>query len=187
MRQPHDRAEATDDSPDAAGSRSQKRRDALAVLALARQLVELPPSRLARLGLDEDLREEITTCRRTPSHIAHKRQLAFLAKKMRQHDDAEFATLRAELGEDRNRQRQENAELHRLEALREELLASDAALSTLIAAHPNVDRQHLRSLIRRAREEKAHANAPARAYRELHRLLKSLDTGADQAPPPPAA
>jgi len=155
-------------------SRTQQRREALAVLALATQLLELPASRLARLELPDDVRHEIDVTRRITAHIARKRQLAFLAKVMRRHGDEAFASVRAELGENRERQRQENAAMHRLEATRDRLIGEDeTALHELIAQHPQIDRQHLRSLIRQARTERD-ADKPPRAYREIFRLLKEL-------------
>lgn len=166
------------DEQDYGPSRTQQRREALAVLALATQLVELPPSRLAKLELPEDVVEEIANVRRISSHIARKRQLAFLAKKMRRHDEAVFDSVRAELGENRERQRQETAAMHRLEALRERLLEDDEAAAALIAEHPSIDRQHLRSLVRQARSERA-ANKPPRAYREIFQLLKELQPEED--------
>lgn len=163
-------------------TRTQQRRDALAVLALAVQLIELPPSKLAKLDLPEDVEREIATTRRITAHIARKRQLAFLAKVMRRHDASVFDGVRAALGENRDRQRQETAAMHRLEATRDRLLADpDNAMSDLIAQYPNVDRQHLRSLVRQARTEKD-GNKPPRAYREIYQLLKDLAaaSGADE-------
>ncbi|MEW9624084.1 ribosome biogenesis factor YjgA [Rhodanobacter geophilus] len=157
-------------------TRTQQRRDALAVLELAGQLVELPPTRLAKLELPDDVRDEIAHLRRITSHIARKRELAFLAKLMRRHDSTAFDAVRAALGENRDRQRQETAAMHRLEALRERLLGEDgdSVASELIERHPGIDRQHLRALIRQARVEQATPNKPPRAYRELFQLLKSL-------------
>lgn len=156
-------------------TRTQQRRDALAVLELANQLVELPASRLAKLDLPDDVRREIDNTRKITAHIARKRQLGFLAKVMRRHENEVFDGVRAALGENRERQRQETAAMHRLEATRDRLLADndDNTLSELIAKHPQIDRQHLRSLIRQARTEKE-ANKPPRAYREIFQLLKDL-------------
>jgi len=154
-------------------TRTQQRRDALAVLAFASQLMELPPSKLARANLPDDVLREIDHLRRITSHIARKRQLGFLAKVMRRHDDEAFAGARALLGEDREQQRKETAAMHRMEALRERLLENDEAFQELVDQHPAIDRQHLRSLIRQARIERD-ANKPPRAYREIFQLLKSL-------------
>lgn len=157
-------------------SRSQQRREALAVLELAQQLVELPATRLERIDLPDEVREEIIATRRISAHGARKRQLAYLAKLMRRHDDDEFAAARAALGEDRARQRRDAAALHRIEALRLKLIeGGDAALSELITAHPDIERQPLRNLIRQARNEHE-ADKPARAFRELFRLLRELES-----------
>ena len=157
-------------------SRSARRREALDVLAFAKQLVELPPSRVAKLELPDDVREEITNVRKITSHIARKRQLAHLAKLMRAQDEEAFAPARAALANDREAGAREAAATHRLEALRERLLADgDAALSELIAAHPDLDRQRVRALIRQARSERE-ANKPLRAYRELFRVLRECCT-----------
>jgi ribosome-associated protein len=158
-------------------TRTQQRKDALAVLALANQLMELPPSKLARLDLPEDVQREIANTRRITAHGARKRQMAFLAKVMRRHEDNVFDGIRAALGENRDLQRQETAAMHRLEATRDRLLADpDNAMSDVIAQFPNVDRQHLRSLVRQAKIEKD-GNKPPRAYREIYQLLKDLAKG----------
>ena len=166
------------DEEDYGPSRTQKRREALAVLVLAQQLVDLQPSRLAKLELPDDVRHEIDVTRRTPSHGAKKRQLSYLAKIMRRYGEEDFAAVRAELGENREKQRQDTAAMHRLEAMRDRLIAEDeTALSELIAEHPQVDPQHLRSLVRQARVEKDTPNKPPRAYREIFQLLKDLRAG----------
>ncbi len=170
------------DDEDYGPSRTQQRREALAVLVLAQQLVDLQPSRLAKLALPDDVRREIDITRRMTAHGAKKRQLAFLAKVMRRYGDDDFAAVRAELGENREKQRQETAAMHRLEAMRDRLVAEDeAALSELITEHPQVDRQHLRSLVRQARIEKDTPNKPPRAYREIFQLLKDLAQKGDSA------
>lgn len=156
-------------------SRSARRREALDVLALAKQLVELPPARAAQLQLPDEVREEIGNVRKITSHIARKRQLGHLAKLMRAQDGGAFDSARAALALNRQAGAREAAAMHRLEALRERLLAGgDAVLSELIVAHPDLDRQRLRALIRRARSERE-ANKPLHAYRELFRVLRDLD------------
>jgi ribosome-associated protein len=166
------------DELDERPSRSARRREALDVLALAKQLSELPAARLDRLALPDDVREEIAEVQRIPSHIAHKRQLAHLAKLMRAHDEEAFAAARAALAGDRANGARETAALHRFEALRESLLGEhgDAALTAFIAEHPGVDHQRLRALIRQSLRERE-AGRPPRAQRELFRLLRNPGTG----------
>src|SRR3546814_14238292 len=78
-------------------SRSQQRRDALDVLELAQRLVALPPAQLAKLPVPDDLHPHIADTRRITSHIARKRQMAFLAKQMRREDDEALDAIRAAL------------------------------------------------------------------------------------------
>jgi ribosome-associated protein len=160
-------------------TRTQQRRDALAVLALAMQLVELPPSKLARANLPEDVLREVENTRRITAHIARKRQLGFLAKVMRRHEDDAYDGLRTLLGENREQLRKETAAMHRLEALRDRLLDDDNALQELIDQYPAIDRQHVRSLVRAARVERD-GNKPPRAYREIFQLLKQISAEADR-------
>ena len=156
-------------------SRSEQRREALDVLELGEQLVALSAAQLARLPIPEDLMPHIRETQRITSHIAHKRQLAFLAKQMRKLDDAVLDAIRDAMSKDGEAARRETALLHRAEALREALLGDDGddALTDLLAAQPQADRQKLRQLVRNAREERT-KNKPPRAFRELFRELRDL-------------
>lgn len=177
---PFDERPNHEDEEDFGPSRSELRRNALDILKLAGQLMELPPSRIPKLNLPEDIVEEIGHTRKITAHGARKRQLAFLAKKMRKHGDEAFADVRAELGEDRDRQRQEAAHMHRLEAKRERLLdGGDVALGELFDQYPGLDRQHLRSLVRQAKAERE-ANKPLHAFREIYRMLKELEASSPE-------
>ena len=155
-------------------SRSQQRRDALDVLALAGQLATLEPGRLAKLPVPEHLLPHIAEARRITSHIARKRQLAFLAKQMRREDDEALDAIRDALDAGGEAAKQETALLHRAERWRERLLAEgDDALAELLAEFPQADRQQLRQLVRNAVEERKR-NRPPKAYRELFREVRDL-------------
>ena len=155
-------------------SRSEQRRAALDVLALGQQLAALSAAQLAKLPIPEDLLPHIVDTQRITSHVAHKRQLAFLAKQMRREDDATLDAIRDALDAGGEAGRRETALLHRIEGWRERLLAdSDAALSGLLDEFPNADRQHLRQLVRNSIEER-NRNKPPHASRELFRELREL-------------
>ena len=157
-----------------APSRSQQRREALDVLALGQQLAALSAAQLAKLPLPEDLLPHIEDTQRITSHVAHKRQLAFLAKQMRRIDDETLAAIRDALDAGGEAARRDTAELHRVEAWRERLLSDgDTALAELLVEHPSADRQRLRQLLRNAGDEKA-KNKPPHSYRELFRELREL-------------
>ena len=70
----------------------------------------------------------------------------------------------------------ETAALHALERRREKLLTDDKALTDLLSEHPQLDMQHLRTLIRNARKEQLESKPP-KAYRELFQILKDLAKG----------
>jgi ribosome-associated protein len=164
-----------EDSGDFLGpSRSEQRRAALDVLALGEKLVALSEAQLAKLPIPEDLLPHIRDAKRITSHVAHKRQLAFLAKQMRREDDAALDAIRDALDVGGDAARRETAALHRVETWRERLLADgDAALAELLAEHPAADRQHLRQLVRNAIDER-NRNKPPHAFRELFRELREL-------------
>lgn len=164
-------------------SRSEQRRAALDVLALGEKLVALSEAQLAKLPLPESLLPHIRDAKHITSHVAHKRQLAFLAKQMRREDDATLDAIRDALDAGGEATRRETAALHRVETWRERLLADgDVALAELLVEHPSADRQHLRQLVRNAIDER-NRNKPPHASRELFRELRELllESGTDDA------
>jgi ribosome-associated protein len=159
-------------------SRSQKRREALDVLKLAHALVELSAAQLARVPLSDELREEVARARAITQQIARKRQTQFLAKHLRRRED-ELEPIRAILEHGRDHAHRETANLHRIEQWRDRLVAEgDDALTELVQAFPQSDRQQLRQLARQARAERD-ANKPPHAQRELFRMLREMFDSSD--------
>ncbi|MCX7555462.1 DUF615 domain-containing protein [Xanthomonadaceae bacterium JHOS43] len=155
-------------------SRSQQRRDALAVFDLAERLVAMGERELSAVPMPDDLRDLVRDSRRITAQIARKRQLQFLAKIMRREDDDVIEAIRRALERDRDEMRRDTARLHRLETMRERLLTEgDETLAEFIAEHPDADRQKLRQLIRNARLERD-KQKPPHAFRDLFRELKLL-------------
>ena len=155
-------------------SKGDLRRVALAVLDLAHRLVEQPAARLLQLPMSEELVEIAVRAQKITAQIARKREVGFLAKKLRREDDETLDGIRAAMEHDKADSRRENAALHRIEALRDQLIADgDTALGELLVDYPHADRQHLRQLARNAREEKLR-NKPPHASRELFRELRDL-------------
>jgi ribosome-associated protein len=170
------RRETPPEMPDDAlpPSRSQQRRDALEIFALAEALAALSDAELARVPLADEIVAEVRRTRVVTSHIARKRATQFLAKQLRKLDEDEIEPIRAALEHDRAQAHQDAAALHRLETWRNRLIdEGDAALDALLALHPAADRQHLRQLARNARAERDREK-PLHAYRELFRALREL-------------
>jgi len=155
-------------------SRGELRREALGVLEIAGKLIEQNESRILQMPMSEELIALTLESKKITAQIARKRQMQFLAKKLRREDDEVLVAIRAALDFDKNLSRQETASLHRVEAWRDRLIAEgDVALAELLNEYPEADRQHLRQLARNAKEEKL-KNKPPHAFRDLFRELREL-------------
>lgn len=164
-------------------SRSQRKREAGAVLELAERLVALTPAQLKPLDLPDPIADAVRDTQRIGAQVARKRQLHYLAKLMRREDDEVLDGWRSALEHDRAAARRETAALHRVEAWRDRLLdEGDSALGELADEYPDIDRHHLRQLMRSARDERLQ-NRPPRAYRELFRELRDLLGGGASGEP----
>ena len=76
-----------DDFPeDRRPSKSQVKRDMHALLDLGRELIALPPAKLARLPLDEPLREAIALAQRIHSNEGRRRQVHYVGKQQKVFD-----------------------------------------------------------------------------------------------------
>ena len=154
-------------------SRSQQRREALDVLAVAKALFELSEAQLSHVPMSDELRELVVDSRRITANIARKRQMQYLAKHLRRREE-ELPGIRAALDHDKGESRKETAKLHRIEQSRDRLIAGgDEAINLLLETYPDADRQRLRQLVRRANEERR-ANKPPVAARELFKVLREL-------------
>lgn len=153
-------------------SRSMEKREALDVLALAKELAALPARELDRVPLSEALRTQVLEAQRITANVAHKRQVQFLAKQMRKHDD-ELPAIRTALEAPKAERRRAASALHRIEEWRDKLVRDgDDAINELLAAMPNADRQQLRQLVRTAKAE-ALAGKPPSAARQLFRAIQA--------------
>ncbi|PIQ36595.1 MAG: hypothetical protein COW59_11680, partial [Lysobacterales bacterium CG17_big_fil_post_rev_8_21_14_2_50_64_11] len=76
----------SDSREDASPSRTQQRRAALSIFELAERLVALKPAELQTMPIPDAVREQIAQAQAIRTHIAHKRQVQFLAKTMRRED-----------------------------------------------------------------------------------------------------
>lgn len=151
-------------------SKSEIKRDAEDLKQLGEKLVNLTKANLTKVPLDDSLKDAIELAQRLQKE-ARRRQLQYIGKLLRS-IDAE--PIRETLEKIENKHNQQQAMLHKLEILRDELVAKgDAALTNLLNKHPSADRQQLRNLIRAAQKEKEQ-NKPSKAYREIYQILKTL-------------
>ena len=158
--------------PDEPVSKTRRKREMIELQSLGAALVELPESQLGQMQLESELRQAVLDAKRMRSHEARRRQLQYIGRLMREVDPE---PIRAQLAAVEGRSAQAAAAHRRLEAWRERLLEDDSALTHFASEHPGADLQEIRSLIRNARKEQKEGKPP-RAYRELFRVLKTLET-----------
>ncbi|NIM28438.1 MAG: DUF615 domain-containing protein [Gammaproteobacteria bacterium] len=151
-------------------SKSQRKRDALALQVLAEELVRLSPSELDRMPLSDELRDAVAQGREL-SRGAYRRHVRYIARLLR---DTDADPVRRAVDDLRSASHADKARFKRLERWRERLMADgDAAVTALLEEYPQADAQQLRQLLRKALEERA-AGRPPRHQRALFRLLRAL-------------
>ena len=152
-------------------SKTRRKQQAHDLQTLGEELVEMPPSRLKDVVMPEGLRDAIAQYRRTKSFEGKRRQLQYVGKQMRFADEAPLqeAVDAFKLGSAKD-----TLLLHEVERLRDELVASDDALTRWAGNFPGSDLQRLRSLVRAARKDAAAApeQRNGRGYRELFQFIK---------------
>jgi ribosome-associated protein len=157
------------DAPGDRPSKSQRKRDAHALQELAVSLVDLADSELARIPMPDELRDAVLETRRMTARGALARQRQYLGRLMREIDPD---PIRDALDEIHARGHAHVARFHRLERWRDRLLdEGDTALEELLAEHPQLDAQYLRSLVREGARERRLGHSP-RASRALFRYLR---------------
>ena len=152
-------------------SKSQLKRESHALQALGEELVRLPPAKLAKIPMPEELAEAVQLARQIKARGGLKRQLQYIGKIMRS-IDAE--PIEKALDALKNAAGREAAKFHRLEHWRDRLVdEGDTALEQLLEEFPHADRQHLRQLTRNAQREAA-KQKPPKSAREIFRYLRDL-------------
>ncbi len=162
----------TEDTPEK--SKSQVKRELLALQDLGRELVDLAPKALQKVPLADKTREAIITARQLRMG-ALARQLKHIGKLMR---DEDVAVIRAVLDQESLPHQVEVEAFHEVETWRDGLIAGlDGLFEQLCGRFPGLDRQHLHQLIRESKKELA-LNKPPKSGRALFRYLKELAEGA---------
>ncbi|WP_275099349.1 ribosome biogenesis factor YjgA [Sedimenticola hydrogenitrophicus] len=153
-------------------SRSEIKRQMLALQALGERLVGLKPAQWEGFGFSEVMLDALRESQRIKSHNAMRRHIRRLGKLLSQ-EDTEKVELLFKRTDDRAMQ--DTQRFHRIEQWRDRLIeGDDKTLSDLLDICPNVDVQHLRQLIRTGKKERELAKPPA-AQRKLFKYLRELD------------
>lgn len=159
-------------------SKSAKKREAQAVDALAKRLLELSDEQLAGIPLDDELRAAVEDTREITAHSALRRQRLYLAKQLRHSDVTDIARAcdaleRAQLGEQKL--------FHQAERWRDRLLAEREAALAEFTGLTGRDSPRLAALLAelgKALPDARERRAAREIFREIHAEL-SLGVQAD--------
>lgn len=153
-------------------SKSQLKRDSSALQDLGTELIGLSSAQLNRIEMPDNLRSAVREAQRITQNGAIRRQRQYIGKLMRGIDVAPIAQA---LDEIKGISAAATARQHDLERQRAQLMENEDTLGEIARRHPQADIQHLRQLRRNALKERQ-LDKPPRAYRELFRVLRELDT-----------
>ena len=153
-------------------SKSQRKREALALQTLGESLIALPASDLARIALRPDL-EAAVAAGRGLERNALRRQVRYVARVLREGDAGAVAQA---LDAVRRPGRREAARHRRVERLRDALMRGDTSLDDIRAIAPGLDFQQLRHLVAAAQRER-NSNSGGVCARRLFRFLRDCGLG----------
>lgn len=176
-------------------SRSQVRREALAVRFLVIEIGELSPAARAKLPLPEEIVEGMEELDRIKHKNARKRHVGFLTKKMRKID---IGPIEAAMDMQRQAARANSYVHHSIEHWRDRLMGVDeqpnpkGALTDFLNEYPHAERQSLAQLQRKVLQEIKRASespdfdssAAQRQPPAARELFKFVRTTLTQTPNP---
>lgn len=154
-------------------SRSAHKREAQAIRKQIEEVANLGDQAFKSLQLPDDVRAAIVEARRLrPRSDERRRQLQYAAKLQRDYPEIDLARQIAMLGASSK----EDPDTMRFEKLRAELITSGVgAVNALCSLCPELDRNRLRNLVKKAKEEslKVEEGAEKPASRQLYKFVKT--------------
>ena len=161
-------------------SKSELKRQMLALQKLGEQLLALPQKELDSLALPEQLMDALMLAKRIKNREGKRRQLQYIGKLMR-NIDAEH--IRQKLLQRDQLDQQKNHQFHALEQLRDELVSNGVtAVEPVLGRYPDADRSRLKQLVRSAVKE-TQLQQPPKSARKLFRYLRELEELQQQSAP----
>ncbi|NOQ81214.1 MAG: DUF615 domain-containing protein [Methylophaga sp.] len=153
-------------------SKSQVKRELLALKDLGKELLKLPVKDLDKLNLSERLYEALVKAQGMVKG-ALKRQVATIGGLM-VHED--YDSIKQSVDKIRQEHNGNVKQFHQLEQWRDQLLAGDNEVMTVLRNQfETFDMQHVRQLVRNATKEEAQSK-PAKSARLLFKYLQQCQS-----------
>ena len=152
-------------------SKSQVKREMLALQALGEKLVELSSDQIKKIDMPPKLQEALLFAGTIKKGEARRRQLQYIGVLMRKADPEPIQKALDAIGRGRL---QDAKRFEEMERWRDELVeGNDGPIEEIMSRFPRTDRQILRQLVRSARKERD-IKKPPKASRALFRFLRAL-------------
>lgn len=167
-------------------SKSELKRQMLALQKLGEQLSLLPQKELDRMALPAQLMDALQLAKRIKNREGRRRQLQYIGKIMRR-IDAE--PIRQRLLQQEQGEQEKNSQLHALEQLRDDLVSGGMpVIEQVLNRFPEAERSRLSQLVRSAGKEKLRQQSPKSARKLFHYLRELTELQAEQSSQlPPSA
>ena len=162
-------------------SRTDEKKESLALQKLGEDLLTLRPDFMARLDLSEKLKDAVVEAKRITNFEGKRRQMQFIGKQMRLLEETQVEAIKSMLTEQHSGSASETLALHLAQTWRDRLIGDDDAFGEWILQFPQSDSQQLRALIRQARkdakpekpEKSGGAVRHGRAYRDIFQMVRA--------------
>ena len=159
-------------------SRTDEKRESLALQKLGEDLLTLRPDFMVRLDLSEKLKDAVVEAKRITNFEGKRRQMQFIGKQMRLLEPEVVEAIKTVLHEQLSGSASDIAALHQAQAWRDRLIAEDDAFGEWIEKFPQTDTQQLRALIRQARKDAkpelpGQAVRHGRAFRDIFQIVRA--------------
>ena len=162
----------TDDTLDEAEnsiSKSQKKRNMLALQSVGGELVLLSTEVIAKLDLPDELRVAVLDAKRIPGskHGGNKRQMQYIGRLMREVDPAPILIQLQALKAPNQKQ---TAQHHLAERWRERMLADATSIAAFVREFPEAEQTMLEKYLADAKDDHA-KQRPPKNFRLLYQTL----------------
>ena len=153
-------------------SKTQKKKEALALQSLGERLVKLKAEQLKKIDLPADLHAAVTMAKTIKKFGPLDRQLQYIGTLMRKYDTAAIREFLHTIEEGNHKR---TMAFKQIETWRDELVAgNDQVLEMILAERPGADRRQLLDLVQKARDERSRNTPSPKASRALFRYLNSI-------------
>lgn len=150
-------------------SKSQKKRNMIALQSVGEELVALSTDVINKMDLPDELRVAVLDAKRIPNskHGGNKRQMQYIGRLMREVD---CAPILAQLQALKAPNQKQTAQHHLAERWRERMLADATSVAAFVREFPEADAVALEKMLAAAKDDHA-KQRPPKNFRVLYQTL----------------